>query len=522
MMNWLPLVLNSIVILGVMFSVGEAAAQEPIVVPSPTVIQGNSSQTEQGTLPPPKLVQPTNESVLKRLEEAEAKIKKLEAAKPTDKKEEKKPEEICTSQTILPNCLYDSLSGDECYGMKSLFDSFNPQGVKGKNWFEKYTIRGYSQFRFTRTLELDDDSANPNILGDRSVNGNAENFSIRRMRLIFFGDVSDFLSFYLQPDFANTPPGSTGPTFFAQLRDVYGDVYIDKEREHRFRVGLSKVPYGWENLQSSQNRIPLDRSDAINTAVSPNERDLGVFYYWTPKEKQDLFRDLVAGGLKGSGNYGIFGLGVYDGQGGSIAEANLNLHTVARVTYPFQLSNGQVVEASVQAFTGDVVVSGAAIRPLGVGGAITPAGTGGSDGIRDQRIAGTFVWYPQPLGFQAEWNVGEGPGLNDSQTAVVLRDLQGGYVQTMYKYDSQCYGIFIPFVRWQYYHGGYRSQPNAPYGTTEAVQIGVEWQIRKEMELVCEYSVWDGVTLNANNQPGVTSYRNYEGNFLRLQFQVNY
>jgi hypothetical protein len=42
------------------------------------------------------------------------------------------------------------------------------------------------------------------------------------------------------------------------------------------------------------------------------------------------------------------------------------------------------------------------------------------------------------------------------------------------------------------------------------------------MELVAEYSLVDGVNLNAINQAGVTSYRNFDGGVFRLQFQLNY
>ncbi|QDU20364.1 Phosphate-selective porin O and P [Urbifossiella limnaea] len=418
--------------------------------------------------------------------------------------------------------LTDSLHQDDDYGLKSLFDSLHPAGKSKSKWYDKIAIRGYTQFRFTRTIDQETDSANPNLLGDRSVNGNAENFSIRRMRLIIFGDVSEHLGVYIQPDFANLPQGATTNTFFGQLRDTYADVYIDTTKIHRLRIGLSKVPFGFENLQSSQNRVPLDRTDPINSAVSPNERDLGVFYYWTPEDKQKLFRDLVDGGLKGSGNYGIFGIGVYDGQGGSQVEQNLNLHTVARLTWPTRLDSGQVVEASVQGYTGEYVVQGSAIRPLGRGSAITPAGTGGNTGHRDQRVGTTFVYYPQPFGFQSEWNWGEGPGLNDAQTAVETRWLQGGYAMVMCKVDTCDYGIFTPYCRWQYYKGGYRSIANAPYGTHNQWDLGVEWQIRKEMELVAEYSLVDGANLNAINQARVTSYRNFDGGVFRLQFQMNY
>jgi hypothetical protein len=416
----------------------------------------------------------------------------------------------------------DSPRGDEDYGLKSLFDSFHqPGAAKGKHWYEKFSVRGYSQIRFDRTVSQNPHGGEPSLLGDRSINGNAENFSIRRARLILAGDLSDYVSLYLQTDFANNP--ADGPnTFFGQIRDLYADIYLDKERINRFRVGQSKLPWGFEEMQSSGNRIPLDRSDAIDSGDTPNQRDLGVFYYWTPVEKQKLLKELVDGGLKGTGNYGIFAFGVYNGQGGSQAEQNLNLHMVSRLTWPFRLPSGQVVEMSIQGYTGQIVVGGEEIRPLGQGEATTPSGAGGHHGFQEQRLAGTFVWYPQPFGFQTEWNVGRGPGLNDAQTAVQVRPLQGGYAMATYKLDTARCGIFIPYFRYQFYRGGYRSIPNAPYGNHSEYDIGVEWQIRKELELVVEYGLVDGVSLDAINQPGVTSYRNFKGGVLRCQMQVNY
>lgn len=432
----------------------------------------------------------------------------------------------------------DSLHGDDDYGLKSLFDSLHRRrdGEK-KKWYDRLSVRGYTQFRFGRTLDSDPDgpgdrfsSADPtgvpvSILGDRALTGEAEGFSVRRGRFILFGDVTDHLGLYAQIDVANTPPGSSTTTLFGQMRDLYADVYVDTTKIHRFRVGLSKVPYGFDNMQSSQNRMPLDRSDPINSGVSPNERDLGVFYYWTPEAKQKLLRDLVDGGLKGSGNYGIFGLGVYNGQGGSQLEQNRNLHVVARLTWPVVLSSGQVVEASVQGYTGESVVAGTAIRPLGTGASRTPTGTqnaGDRRGHRDQRVAATFVWYPQPFGIQTEWNVGEGPGLNENQTAVTVRPLNGGYVMAMYKCDTVDYGIVTPYCRYQYYNGGYKSVVNAPYGTTSEWDLGIEWQIRREMELTVEYNLLDYVSLTAIDRANARSYRNFTGSALRVQFQVNY
>lgn len=398
---------------------------------------------------------------------------------------------------------------------------------KEKKWFEKMNLRGYTQFRLNPTIVHDKDLAEPQHVGDRSIGVN-QNFLIRRARLILFGDISDHLYLYIQPDFASTPSGSRDATFFAQLRDLYGDVFIDTTKEHRFRVGLSKVPYGWENLQSSQNRLPLDRNDAFNSATK-NERDLGVFYYWTPQEAQRIFKYVMDENLKGSGNYGVFGFGLYNGQGGALQEQNENVHVISRLTLPYQFDNGQIVEAGVQAFTGKYVVFGSPIRPLGQGTRdITPAGTferGDRAGIREDRIGGTFILYPQPIGFQAEWTVGRGPGLNEDQNEVIERSLHGGYLLANVKIDTCQHGIFFPFVRWSYFVGGYRSERNAPYSHIDEWEMGLEWQIRKEMELVVSYLVTDRTNTTAISSSAAVSEASYEqfvGQVLRIQFQLNY
>ena len=409
--------------------------------------------------------------------------------------------------TATRACSTRSTSDDD-YGLKSLFDSLHPAGAKGKHWYEKLSIRGYTQFRFGRTLDQDPDGADPILLGDRSINGNAENFSIRRARLILFGDVSDHLCLYFQPDFAITPPGSSTATFFAQLRDLYGDVYVDKEKVHRFRVGLSKVPYGWENMQSSQNRVPLDRTDPINTAVSPERAGPGRVLLLDPGGEAEAVPG--PGGRRAEGVRELRHLrprGVQrPGRVAARAEPEPAHRRPAHLAVPARRRAGgggqrPGVHRRVRGRRGRRSGRSAGGRPSPRPGPAAPRG------FRDQRIAGTFVWYPQPFGFQAEWNVGEGPGLNDAQTAVEVRSLQGGYVMAMYKLDTARCGIFTPYARYQHYRGGYRSVANAPYGNHDQWDLGVEWQIRKEMELVAEYSFVDGVNLNAINEAGVTSYQ---------------
>src|SRR5215208_1891048 len=241
-------------------------------------------------------------------------------------------------------------------------------------WYERLSLRGYTQVRYNRLLET-----NPDLVCaqcDRSIGRNG-GFFIRRARLVISGDVSDRLSVYIQPDLATD---AAGALHFAQLRDAYFDVVLDAARTLRVRVGQSKIPFGWENLQSSSNRLPLDRADPLNSAM-PNERDLGVFAYWSPTEARKRLRILVDSGLKGTGDYGVVGVGTFNGQTANRPEANNGQHVVARVTYPFRLAGGQFVEAGVQGYDGRVVVPPSQ-RTAGV--------TGGPN-FDDRRVAASLV-----------------------------------------------------------------------------------------------------------------------------------
>ena len=273
--------------------------------------------------------------------------------------------------------------------------------VVAKKWYENLSIRGYSQIRYNRLLETNDKLVNEQ--GDKSW-GNTGGVFVRRMRIIFYGQINKNVYVYVQPDFASSP--ATDKLNFAQLRDAYFDLGVDKENEFRFRIGQSKVPYGFENMQSSQNRIPLDRNDALNSAVS-NERDLGVFFYWAPKSKRQLMSSLVNDGLKGSGDYGLFALGVYNGQTANSPELNNQPHVVSRFTYPFNVSS-QTVELSLQAYTGKYVVSNLSKNVK----------VNSDKNYLDQRAAASFILYPKPFGIQAEYTIGKGPEFNKATDSI--------------------------------------------------------------------------------------------------------
>jgi hypothetical protein len=320
-----------------------------------------------------------------------------------------------------------------------------PADTAERRWYERLSLRGYVQARYNRIGRTNPDLACAQC--DRSIGGGGGLF-LRRTRLIVSGDVTDRLSVYLQPDFAS----QAGPTEgVLQLRDVYVDLALDAAKTFRVRVGQSKIPYGWENMQSSSVRVPLDRSDAINSAL-PNERDVAVLGYWAPAHVRRRLRTLVDSGLKGSGDYGCAGRRRVQRAGDQPPEANDALHAVARASYPFRLRGGQVVEVGVQGYAGRYVLV-PSLRSAGLT-ASTPAE------FADRRVAGTFVLYPQPFGLQAEWNVGRGPEADPAARTVRERPLEGGYVLASYRARAGRAAV-IPFVQAHRYDGGKKFELDA-------------------------------------------------------------
>jgi hypothetical protein len=382
--------------------------------------------------------------------------------------------------------------------------------VDKEAWFNKLSIRGYVQVRYNGLFSTNDkvscDQCDKSW-GTTSTTPDAESnngFFIRRARIVFSGQVHPNVYVYIQPDFASAP--ATGVNHFAQLRDAYADISFDKKKEFRVRLGQSKVPFGFENLQSSQNRLVLDRNDAFNSAVS-NERDLGAFFYWAPAKIRERFAMLVKDGYKGSGDYGVFAFGAYNGQTANKSEANRNLHVVTRVTYPFMIGN-QIIEPGLQAYTGKWAFSSELST-----GVITP----NKQYTLDQRVGASFILYPKPFGIQTEYNLGKGPRYDKVTNKVDVSSLEGGYVTLNYKLDLPNHQYLYPFAKFQYYDGGKKFEKDARSYVVRDYEIGLEWQPFKAFELVAEWVIADRTfedsALKNNRQ---------QGNLLRLQAQFNF
>ncbi|RFC32924.1 MAG: Phosphate-selective porin [Candidatus Nitrotoga sp. SPKER] len=414
------------------------------------------------------------------------------------------PEELKTLETRLRQ----KKKKEELKATEELTTALTPK----PNWTDRISLRGYAQLRYNQPIS--GDNVNLASPADRFISDN-NSFGIRRARIILSGDITDHLYIYIQPEFNSGPDTGDSQGGKLQIRDFYSDISFDDKKEYRIRAGISKVPYGFEILQSSQNRLSMDRADAVNIA-SRDERDLGAMFYWAPAHIRDRFRDLVRSGLKGSGDYGVFGLGVYNGQGLNRAERNENLHTVARLSYPFKFDNGQFFEAGISAFTGKYVPSSSQISVGGVN--VTP--TFNSKGIRDERMGVHAVLYPQPFGLQGEWNWGNSPQLSADRKQIASTSLNGGYIQAMYKLDNS-FGSWIPYIKWQRYDGSEKFSTNAPRSHLRETEVGVEWLPMPELELTVAYANMDRTNINTF-VPLLNDYRQVKADMLRAQLQWNF
>ncbi|MFC0261543.1 porin [Fontibacter flavus] len=376
----------------------------------------------------------------------------------------------------------------------SLYTVEEKKQVK-KSWYETIQLRGYAQLRYNGLFETNPDLKCDQC--DKSWGGEGGGFFFRRIRMIFYGQIHERVYMYIQPDFAS------GGNNFAQIRDAYFDLGLDAKQEFRLRIGQSKVPFGFENLQSSQNRIPLDRHDGLNSAVA-NERDIGVMFYYAPIEIRKRFSSLVSSGLKGSGDYGVLGIGLYNGQTANAPEKNKSFHLVSRATWPWELNSGQIIETSFQAYTGKFVINR------------NPQTDFTQTEFEEYRYGPSLIIYPQPFGLQAEFNWGRGPEYDPETNTVKDAPIRGGYVMATYMLKAQK-DIFIPFTRYHYYKGGKKHELDATRHRVNELEIGIEWQPHKAFELVAMYTISDRTFENSLNPDN-----RQKGSLLRLQAQVNF
>ena len=384
-------------------------------------------------------------------------------------------------------------------------------------WYEKMSIDGYTQVRNTEAMS-DDAGLTGALPADRSVDPN-QNLVIRRGRFKISGDFGRVF-LYTQFDMAASVDSGSRGNLGMQTRDIYADIALDEAKEHRVRIGVSKVPYGWVNLQSSQNRLQMERPEALNSAVE-GERDQGLYYMYANTEDRALFKSLVKDGFKGSGDYGVFTVGVYSGAGLNRADNNGGVHSVIRYSQPWVSASGQMYEAGIGAYSGRFKVTtgdigGGGFTAAQLNSAMNP--TDLNEGFVDRRVAATFIIYPQPWGLEAEWTTGQGPQMNDARTFIGNGYLNGGYVMLNYRHKYGEQSELIPFVRWNYFDGARKFGTNATKMVVNEIDVGFEWQWRKEVELQLQYTFADERSNSSSTSPRVID----GSQRLAVQLQFNY
>ena len=391
-------------------------------------------------------------------------------------------------------------------------------GPKEAAWYEKMSIDGYTQVRHTEQLN-DKAYLTGGLPADRSVDAN-QNLVIRRGRFKISGDFGRVF-LYTQFDVSASVDSGTRGNLGYQTRDIYADIALDEAKEHRIRIGVSKVPYGWVNLQSSQNRLQMERPEALNSAVE-GERDQGIYYMYANTEDRALFKSLVKDGYKGSGDYGVFTAGFYSGAGLNRADNNGEVHSVIRLSKPWVSASGQMYEAGIGGYAGrfKVTTGAAAIDATAMENAVKNQADkrNFNDGFVDRRAAATFIMYPQPWGIEAEWTAGQGPQMNDARNNINVESLHGGYIMVNYRHKYGEQSEFLPYVRWNYFDGARKFGTNATKMVVNEIDLGFEWQWRKEVELQLQYTLADERTNSSSSNPLIIA----GSRRLALQLQFNY
>jgi hypothetical protein len=239
-------------------------------------------------------------------------------------------------------------------------------------------------------------------------------------------------------------------------------------------------------------------------------------------EDRALFKSLVKDGYKGSGDYGVFTAGFYSGAGLNRADNNGEVHSLVRYSKPWVAASGQMYEAGIGAYAGRFKVTTdltSAVSKNTLDANINALDKRNlADGFVDRRAAATFIMYPQPWGIEAEWTTGQGPQLNAERNAITTQSLHGGYVMINYRHKYGEQSEFIPYVRWNYFDGARKFATNAPQMCVNEIDLGFEWQWRKEVELQLQYTLADERSNTSTTAPTVIS----GSRRLALQLQFNY
>jgi hypothetical protein len=177
------------------------------------------------------------------------------------------------------------------------------------------------------------------------ITTNPDYFRLRRARLKTEYMPNDWSRFVLEIDPTPTGGPSGGVGTIARNVESQGIVNWNDDIQTTFGLGIFKIPYSWEVLQSDADRPFIERS-WWEQNCTPGEFDTGLKAYTTLLEKKMVFQAAVINGItqgektfavlpdlnhgkdivgRVNYNFGIFdvGIGGYYGQGQVISLASL-------------------------------------------------------------------------------------------------------------------------------------------------------------------------------------------------------
>ena len=191
--------------------------------------------------------------------------------------------------------------------------------------------------------------------------------------------------------------------------------------------------------------------------------------------------------MYGPGDYGVFHIQVYNGQGLNAQEANANKHVGARLSWPFELPGGRLFEVGMNAMHGMFVVNNGMAATGTTLFSFNESGNTGARGYLDQRLNWYIYWPPQPWGFIAEYSFGRGPE----------RQANGG-CQKARSVADMCKRIIngnTPMSLWptsmpaiRSITAGLSSAVGAPSNNMNELEIGIAWQPDPQWEFTTAYT----------------------------------
>jgi hypothetical protein len=242
------------------------------------------------------------------------------------------------------------------------------QGVENDarlEWLKALKISGYLQPQLL--WQWFDSNATPNLVNGQLPPGvdansviaksdplygasapittNPDYFRLRRARLKLEYMPNDWSRFVFEIDPTPTGGPSGGVGTIARNVEAQGIVNWSDDIQTTFGMGIFKIPYSWEVLQSDADRPFIERS-WWEQNCTPGEFDTGIKAYTTLLEKKMVFQAAVINGVtqgektfailpdlnhgkdlvgRANYNFGIFdvGIGGYYGQGQEVSLTSL-------------------------------------------------------------------------------------------------------------------------------------------------------------------------------------------------------